>query len=248
MRRYKTNGAYIKQSRESRDVCSTQKELSHKAGISERYLRRIENENAEVPLEVCNRLAAALKVQLSQVIHPDDRITQVPSELASTSSKLPQKTEELKPTTWPRWDDIFLRATMDETHLFDEAYCCHEVISEVHISLTGDASRLVEELVTLLRKLSWSSRDILKEIDDIDKIKIRRRIRELLVLLKGNDIWVYESREFKWVPESNDVQPLEGRDMRLQTVLVFGAPGEYGEDTIQIRYDNGQPMERIEHQ
>lgn len=56
MKRYITNGTHIRNLREQRECRATQKELSHEVRISERYLRQIETQNAEVPVDVIRRI------------------------------------------------------------------------------------------------------------------------------------------------------------------------------------------------
>jgi hypothetical protein len=71
---------------------------------------------------------------------------------------------------------------------------------------------------------------------------LRRRERELVVLLKGNDVWVYATWHFKHRPEGDEVLPrAEMQNVRTETIIAFGSPGEYGETTIKVRVDHGRP-------
>ena len=65
----------------------------------------------------------------------------------------------------------------------------------------------------------------------------------LLVLLKGNDIWVYGTSFFRRLPESYEPLP-EGvyPDLESRLVVALGLPGEYGEVSIRVPIDHGQPF------
>jgi hypothetical protein len=69
----------------------------------------------------------------------------------------------------------------------------------------------------------------------------RRRLRELVVLLKGNDVWVYADTHMKYLPESFEEDPNGQRQIHAQLVIAFGPPGEYGEESVEVDVDNGQP-------
>ena len=74
----------------------------------------------------------------------------------------------------------------------------------------------------------------------------QRRIRELLVLLKGNDVWVYCDTNIKALSESFELQPRGSAErMECQAILAFGPPGEYGESSIKVPIDRGQPYELV---
>jgi hypothetical protein len=64
----------------------------------------------------------------------------------------------------------------------------------------------------------------------------------LLVLLKGNDVWVYGDSNMKALPESYEMRPAGDRcDYEFQAIIAFGPPGEYGETSIHVPNDRGQP-------
>lgn len=73
-------------------------------------------------------------------------------------------------------------------------------------------------------------------------MQLLRRIRKLIVLLKGNDLGVYSESNYKHLPERwEEPDPPDPFMVEAQLILVFGPPPEYGEDTIEVPVDNGQP-------
>src|SRR3546814_5262649 len=66
-------------------------------------------------------------------------------------------------------------------------------------------------------------------------------MRELIVLLKGNDIWLYVTTHLKAYPESHVVLENGPRNYRSQIIIAFGPPGEYGEESLTVTIDHGQP-------
>jgi hypothetical protein len=96
----------------------------------------------------------------------------------------------------------------------------------------------------ILRSLTWETRGRVPEpIDGLEQIELRRRIRELLVLLKGNDVRVFANDNWKQLPESFEVQPNSDLlDVERQIVIAFGLAGEYGESSIKVPIDRGQPQ------
>jgi hypothetical protein len=52
-------------------------------------------------------------------------------------------------------------------------------------------------------------------------------IRELLVLLTRNDVWVYGDTNIRTLPESYELQPESSRgDCGMPAITSFGPPGE----------------------
>jgi hypothetical protein len=44
------------------------------------------------------------------------------------------------------------------------------------------------------------------------------------------------------LPESFDVQPKSApHEWEFQAIVAFGPPGEYGEETIEVPFNHGQP-------
>jgi hypothetical protein len=116
-------------------------------------------------------------------------------------------------------------------------------VCSIDITLSDETAGYAEELFDILRSLTWEARDCRFDIPATKEIAIRRRIKMLLVLLKGNDVWVYQTSFFRRLPERYDPLP-EGEDLELRSRLVvaLGCPGEYGEVSIKVPIDHGQPF------
>lgn len=240
MKRYKANGQHIRELRDQRERRATQKEFAHEVRISERHLRKIETRSAEVPVDVLQRIAGALGVPWHAIVFAADG----PRSVADTGSHPPEATapEKPGPVTVPRFDTYPASVVRDESDLFESAARSHVVVSHVLTRLTPETNSYADEVLELLESLTWERRDPLTPVAGRDELRIRARLRELLVLLKGNDVWVYATDHFKYFPESHEVQLK--RDMsklQMQTVVAFGPPGEYGEETLSVPVDHGQP-------
>jgi hypothetical protein len=127
--------------------------------------------------------------------------------------------------------------------LYKEAHQSHDVECIIETPLTEATSAYAQELVEILDGLSRSQRDILAKIDAVTPIAARRRIRELIVLLKGNDIWIYSAYVLRRLPERSTVAPKdEPYTCEFRLVIALGPPGEFGEETLRVPIDNGQPF------
>jgi len=240
MKRYKANGQHIRELREQRERRATQKELAHEVRISERHLRQIETRNAAVPVDVLQRIAGALGVPWQAIVFASD----TPHPVPGPNGRPPEAeaTARREPVTVPRFDSYPASVIRDEADLFESAERSHVVVSHVLTKLTPETNSYADEMLELLESLTWERRDPLTPVAGRDELRIRARLRELLVLLKGNDVWVYATEHSKYFPESDDVQPKRDMsNMQTQTVIAFGPPGEYGEETLSVRVDHGQP-------
>jgi transcriptional regulator with XRE-family HTH domain len=239
VKRLKLDGRRVKQLRENLDRGSTQKEFSHHARISERKLRSIENSGAPVAIDVAERIAHALGRPMHEFIaREDEPASPVPANGTAIQGPTPTPSTRII----PRFDTAYARVVRDEAELFTAAKGNRTVISHIVTRLTAETSAYAEEMLTMLRSLSWDARGTTEPIDGLEELGLRRRLRELLVLLKGNDVWVYVDEHMKLVPESFEVQPKSSpREWQPQTIIAFGQPGEYGEETIKVPIDNGQP-------
>lgn len=234
MRKVETRGAAIKSLRMQLDRLSTQKELANEIGVSMRTLRKIENENLAVPLATLDRLARALGARR-------EHIAVLPASAAPAR-------DILAPIGWdkeqliPRFDYEIAQATADERRLYEAARSSHDLAGVIDVTLTEETSAYAEELLRLLRGLTWSERDILDEISVEQEVALRRRLRQLLVLLKGNDVWVYEASYFRRLPERSSLPAMdEAFTFQSRVSIVLGPPGEYGETTVRVPVDYGQP-------
>jgi hypothetical protein len=143
----------------------------------------------------------------------------------------------------PRYDYDTASTTMDEGNIFKECHSSHDVVAIIDTVLSAETSEYAEELFDILTSLSWSKRSVLDQMSASEEIAIRRRIRQLLVLLKGNDVWVYETKFFRRLPERHTVAPKdEPHRLQSRTTVALGPPGEYGETTMRVPIDHGQPF------
>jgi len=241
MRKIQLDGQKIKELRDGRDRAATQKEFAHEIRVSERRLRAIENKNALVTTDVADRIARALSTPLQLLSRYSDDGPAAPAvAITLGTSAAPEKVAQKR--VIPRFDEDYAYAISDEAFLFEKIRPCRNLVSHIFLSLSAETSGYVEELLSILRSLTWEGRSPLARIDGLEEIAIRRRMRELLVLLKGNDVWLYFYDNFRTLPESFNVPPESTRcDHEFQAVVAFGPPGEYGETTIKVPIDRGQP-------
>ncbi len=240
MRKIQLDGRKIKELRSSREHGSTQKEFSHEVRISERKLRAVENDLDAVTAQTADRIAGALKKPLQALLLAPAE-PPVPSTQDQTVAPKTPRCEIL-----PRFDETIASVVDDEAQMFDLAKGNRVVVSHVLTALTGETSAYAEELLAILKTLTWDVRGFDNPIEGAEEIAVRRRIRQLLVLLKGNDIWVYGDTHIKTLPGSFAVQPPGSRaDYEMQAIIAFGPPGEYGEVSIRVPIDRGQPCEVV---
>lgn len=241
MKRFEANGPEIKRLRLNRTRRATQKELAHEVGIGIRQLRLIENENADLPLDVLERIAKALCVPVPSIAIVTDEPSSKSSGPSGVTAVMTIPLFSSKDEVIPRFDTYFASAIRGEAALLELATQSNVVVSHILTNLTAETEAYAEELLTLLESVTRDRRDWLTPIEGKEELRLRRRIRELLVLLKGNDVWVYATDHYKYLPESYLVQPLDARETQWQAIVAFGPPGEYGETTLRVPVDHGQP-------
>ena len=241
MKKVIPDGARIKQLRTNSEKASTQKELAYEIRVSERTLRQIENQNAPVGVDVLDRIAKWFGVHRTQICKSIEATGPSPQPATSSASK--GLAELFEDRIVPRHDYDLAYATMDEGKLFKEASRTHDVVCSIDIPLSDETGGYAEEFFNILRSLTWEVRDCRLDIPAAEEIAIRRRIKMLLVLLKGNDVWVYHTSFFRRLPERYDPLP-EGEypELRSRLVVALGQPGEYGEVSIKVPIDHGQPF------
>ena len=241
MKKVIPDGPRIKQLRTNSEKASTQKEFAYEIRVSERTLRQIENQSIPVGVDVLDRIAKSFGVHRRQIcksIEPSGPTSKAESDPAAKAL-----TELFEDRIVPRHDYDLAYATTDEGKLFKEASHSHDVVCSIGIPLSDEMAGYVEELLEILRSLSWEVRDCRFDIPATEEIAIRRRIKILLVLLKGNDVLVYETSFFRRLPERDEPLP-EGEypDLRSRLVVALGPPGEYGEVSLKVPIDHGQPF------
>ena len=249
MKKVVPDGGRIKALRINSEHASTQKELAHEIRISERKLREIENEDAAIGIDVLDRLAKWFGVHREQLAKPagasataSPATVTFPLRATRTGSRIFSPTSA-KDRIVPRHDYDLAYATTDEGLLFKEASRSHDVACGIDIALSDETAGYAQELFEILHSLTWDVRHCPFDIPATDEIAIRRRIKMLLVLLKGNDIWIYHTSFFRRLPERYEpLPPGEYPDLRSRLVVALGPPGEYGEESIRVPIDHGQPF------
>ena len=242
MKKVIPDGARIKNLRISSERASTQKELAHLVQASERKLRAIENQDAAIGVDLLDRLANWFGVHREQLIKASasPALSALPPGPDVINDVL---AELLKDRVVPRHDYDLAYATMDEGLLFKEASHSHDVVCSIEMPLTDETARYAHELFEVLRCLTRDVRDCRFDLPATEEIAIRRRIKMLLVLLKGNDIWTYQTSFFRRLPERYEPLPDDEHvDFRSRLVVALGPPGEYGEESIKVPIDHGQPF------
>lgn len=241
MKKVIPDGARIKQLRTNSEKASTQKELAHEIRVSERTLRQIENQSAAVGVDVLDRIAKWFGVHRAQICTSNEPIG--PSAHPESGPTPKALAELFEDRIVPRHDYDLAYATMDEGKLFKEASHSHDVVCSIDIPLSDETAGYAEELFETLRSLTWEVRDCRSVVPATEELAIRRRIKMLLVLLKGNDVWAYQTSFFRRLPERYEPLP-EGEYpyLRSRLVVALGPPGEYGEVSIKVPIDHGQPF------
>lgn len=239
MRKFKSNGALIKRLREESDQFSLQKEFSYKIGVSERQLRGIENNNAKISRQIADRISGLTGAPWHKLI-----VNQAPQTFHGFLPEI-QNTYRLRPVDGmlhvPRYETTYACAVKDAGSLLKKSADCFTVVRQVHTELTEETERYANDLIEILSGLTRPARGYSSApIDGEDELS--HRVRDLFILLKGNDVWIYVTDHNKRLPESD--APVLEWDARsdMQLIVAFGPPGEYGEETIEVQVDNGHPF------
>lgn len=240
MKKVIPNGKVVKTLRGQLEKLSTQKEMANEVGVSIRMLRLIENENAPIAVSTADRLAKTLQVHRERIIFaPAKPQVAAVSKAPDVIAALMQDEDRVI----PRNDYDIANAATDEGALYTEAARSHDVACIIETTLDEETGAYAQELFDVLVGLSWSKRDILVDIPPATEIAIRRRIRQLIVLLRGNDIWIYQTSVLRRLPERYTVAPAdEPCSYQSRQVVALGPPGEYGETTMRVPIDHGQPF------
>jgi transcriptional regulator with XRE-family HTH domain len=239
MKKVIPNGPAIKQLREQLERLSTQKEMANEIAVSVRMLRKIENRNQPISIILLGRISKLLGVH-RELIQLSDVTVAAPAMHATAESLL---ADNDKDQLIPRHDWDYASVITDENKLYEEAAGAHDLACVIELPLTEETGAYAQELVDLLTGLTWSKRDVRVDIPPSEQIAIRRRIRQLMVLLRGNDVWVYQTTVIRRLPERYDIPPEdEPTTLQMRFVVALGPPGEFGETSIRVPIDHGQPF------
>lgn len=238
MKKIIPDGEQIKQLRLDLERLSTQKEMANEIAVSVRMLRKIENENAPIAPVLLDRIAKLLGVHREKItLSPP---SSSPPTGGTNNRQLPDFDQE---RLIPRYDWEYAQAISDDGVLYDEASKANDLACVIEVPLNAETGAYVQNLVDLLTALTWRQRDIRRDIPASEQIEIRRRLRELIVLLRGNDIWIYQTTVVRRLPERSDLPPPgEPYTMEFRVTVAFGPPGEYGETSMKVPIDHGQPF------
>jgi transcriptional regulator with XRE-family HTH domain len=114
-------GDRIRHLREKRETEYRQKTIAGKSGISERRLRRIENENLITKAEGLRRLAAILETTLDDIAFAPDAGPHLATENGQRVVRPPASESQPEFIEIPRHGTTYLRPARGAQHLCDEA-------------------------------------------------------------------------------------------------------------------------------
>lgn len=235
------DGPRIKMLRLGLERNATQKELAYAVRVSERKLRQIENESAPISVATMELLAKNLGVHREQITVRQSALQLVAADGETVFDTI--LSDLRKDRLVPRFDYDLANVTMDEGVLFKEASHVHDFVCEIMVPLNEETGEYAEELIAILTSLTWSERSSLDRPTSVEEIALRRRIRQLMVLLRGNDIWIYHTHLFRKLPERHTLPPEdEPSEMRSRFIIALAPPGEYGETSVRVPVDHGQPF------
>ena len=141
----------------------------------------------------------------------------------------------------PRFDKVRVRVVADSEDFFESARKAQAILVEYQIDLNKELACYAEELVDLARE---SCRDGGWEYFDPETLRAKEivaRIRWLLVQLKGNDVLVFACDHMKNLPESDEIVERRSLNWQCQAIIAFAPPQEWGEESVDVNVDNGQP-------
>lgn len=238
MKKIIPQGDRIKHLRLELERLSTQKEMANEIAVSVRMLRKIENENAPIAPVLLDRIAKLLGVHREAIT-----LTPPTSSAAVAGTDNGPLADLGKEKLISRFDWEYAQETSDDGALYEEASNAHDLACVIEVPLNAETGAYVQDMVDMLTALTWSQRDIRHDIPASDQIATRRRLRELIVLLRGNDIWIYQTMVLRRLPERYDLPPPgEPSTMEFRLTVAFGPPGEYGETSMKVPVDHGQPF------
>jgi transcriptional regulator with XRE-family HTH domain len=236
------DGARIKELRTGGVAELPQKTLAGQCGISERQLRRMENQNVAAKLPVLERLASALGVAVDDI-----SFGRRGPQLISGEKKPAPETPEI--IHLPRHTTASLPPVVSAQSLYELAKSSMEVVPHVLVDAGPAEMEMIEECLEILKVISdqawFLGRPVASDAhDDADfpEVSRCRRLAELLVLLKGHDIRILvESETYRYPLGSKPW--LEGWDFHNHLLVAFAPPrGEYEEERVTVPFDRGREL------
>jgi transcriptional regulator with XRE-family HTH domain len=241
-----SNGTQIKKLRTDSLSELPQKKFAAVCGISERQLRRIENDSLVVPMPVLQRIAKALGVCVDAIAYGAQRPTlATENDNVVTLSNAPAPTPEII----PRHTTVGLSPVSTAQALYELAQSSMEVIPHVLVDAPSEQMAMIKECLSLLKAVSdrrWScGAPVTADAhDDADfpEVSRRSRLAELFVLLKGHDIRVVAEHAIYMYPPG--ARPwTQGQSSCFQFIIGFAPPrSEYEEEYVTVPFDGGREI------
>lgn len=242
MKRFRVNGKHVRQLRENRERGATQAELAHEISVSERKLRLIETRDDEVTADTLERMSKVLSVPRQALVYALGQPTLVNgSALSNQATGTGGKSDIV---TVPRYDKDTASVCADEAEFFEKACANDVIVSCLQTKTNTETSGYIDEFISTLEALTRNARKYpWAPLDGRTALLVQRRLRELIVLLKGNDIWIYRQTHYKYLPECDVIGESHAyQTSEHQLIIAFAPPGEYGETSVTIPIDHGQPF------
>ena len=236
------NGARIKALRKARETGDTQKELAHQAGLGVRTLRLIENENHPMDVRRLRRLAAALGVPHELIVFAEHGPRLVD---AKGPVYAPKEKADTHPVTFPeipRFSEVVLRRVDGVKELQEIAGMAEVIVSHFMAEMDIEVNGYVEEMLVLLKRMSIF--DDGREPDRFDGLDFPelgrlRRLRELLILLKGNDVLVHVDINYRSYLEGEE-RPIPDLPFQSQLIIACAPPGDG--DCVSVTVDHSRSV------
>lgn len=241
------DGKKIKAIRNDREAGYKQWEVAEKAHVSVRTLRRIENENHSVKEADLRRLAGVLGVPLD-VIALSTGTPRLVHQIAGNES--PGAATDEGRTTIPRYDTTYLHPVKGGAYeLVRLAEAAQEIVPHFMIDADPERFTLIEELLLMLKAIStrkWSGAGPLVP-DPYDEMPFPetgrlKRLAELLVLLKGNDVLICADTHSRYVPEG-EAPRVADVPWYFQLLVAFIPPDEHGDHMAEVPIDHGRDIQ-----
>lgn len=220
---------------------SKQKKLAHELGLSERTLRKIEKGNNPWDIDLAKRIASALDCDLDEIVFSAAGPKLVPLP-ALMPPPAPAYNRFRGKQLYPRFAKESAKLISSDAELFGSVDRAHVIKVEFHVELDPELAGYADELIALMREASHETRGWLGKIEDFRAAEIQRRMKWLLVQLKGHDVLVFVCDHTKYLPESDEVIP-DGQygEFEWQGIVAFAPPQEWGETSVEVDVDHGQP-------
>jgi transcriptional regulator with XRE-family HTH domain len=239
------NGERIKALRTAALTELPQKVLAAQCNISERQLRRIENDNLLVSLPILKRLASSLGVEPADIAFGLDGPTLVP--VKADAQIQTAEVDDSDKLHIPRHRTATLGPISSARALYDLAAGCQQIVPHVLVDAAPAQFEMIEECVGILTTVSrreWSiAEPVVRDAyddNDFPELARHKRLSELVVLLKGHDIRIVVDKEIYDYPVG--VTPwLPDQRFCFQLVVAFAPPrGQYEEESVVVPFDGGR--------